>query len=144
LKHLRASREVSARLLPAGGDGYDLLLCPTLSAPPPEIGRLAPDRPFTETLPLEKQHISFTPIQNMTGEPAISLPMGRTAGGLPIGVQFAAPPGGEARLLALAYELEATGTFRTLAKAQPGQDALQGTPPTGPTKTPPASSRPTG
>ncbi len=55
----------------------------------------------------------FTSIQNATGDPAISLPLGLSGDGLPIGVQVAALHGGEARLLGLAYELEAAGAFRT-------------------------------
>jgi amidase len=51
---------------------------------------------------------SFTALQNVTGSPAISLPLARTEDGLPIGVQVAAPLGEERRLLSLAYELEAT------------------------------------
>jgi amidase len=50
---------------------------------------------------------SFTAWQNVTGSPAISLPLARTADGLPIGVQIGAPLGEERRLLSLAYELEA-------------------------------------
>jgi amidase len=49
---------------------------------------------------------SMTPVQNVTGEPAISLPLGRTSDGLPIGVHVAAPMGHERRLLELALELE--------------------------------------
>jgi amidase len=117
IRQLNATHDVSARLFRSGAGGFDALLCPTLAAPPPEIGVLAPDKPFEELLPREKHHICFTPIQNASGEPAISLPMGETRSGLPIGVQFAAPSGGEAQLLGLAYELEATGSFRTLSPA---------------------------
>jgi amidase len=101
IRRLRAVQSVSARLF----SQYDILLCPTLSRLPPRIGELRPDRSFEELLPLEKQLCCFTPIQNVTGEPAISLPLAVSRSGLPIGVQAAAEPGGEARLLALAYEL---------------------------------------
>jgi amidase len=49
---------------------------------------------------------SFTAWQNVTGSPAISLPLARTAAGLPIGVQVAGPRGQERRLLSLGCELE--------------------------------------
>jgi amidase len=50
---------------------------------------------------------SFTPIANITGQPAISLPLDQTADGLPIGIQLTGPPAGEALLLSLATQLEA-------------------------------------
>ena len=69
-----------------------MLLCPTLAGLPPTIGEFAPDLPFDATFPLEKRHMPFAPIQNATGDPAISLPLGESASGLPIGVQFSAAP----------------------------------------------------
>ncbi len=110
-RRMRAARHVSARLF----ERYDMLLCPVLAGLPPEIGEFAPDRPFEVTFPSEKQHMPFAPIQNATGDPAISLPMGVSASGLPIGVQFAAAPGREATLLSIALELESDGAFRMLA-----------------------------
>lgn len=106
-RRLRATRHVSTRLF----ERYDLLLCPTLAAPPPALGELAPDQPFDVVLPREKRHIAFTPIQNATGDPAISLPLGTSRSGLPIGVQASAAWGGEAALLSFAYELEGDGAF---------------------------------
>jgi len=84
---------------------YDVLLTPTLSAPPPPLGELAPDRDFDELLDAMFGWISYTPLQNLAGTPAISLPLGN-ADGLPIGVQFAADRGQEYLLLQLAAELE--------------------------------------
>ncbi len=91
----------------------DVLVCPTLSGPAPEIGFMSPELPFDVAFERQKNHFPFTPIQNASGDPAISLPMGISSSGLPLGVQFAAAQGGEAALLQLAYELEAAGTFRT-------------------------------
>jgi amidase len=51
-------------------------------------------------------YITFTPTQNITGAPAISLPMGLSKDGLPIGLQFAGKMGDERQLLELAFELE--------------------------------------
>ncbi|MEZ5021658.1 MAG: amidase family protein [Chitinophagales bacterium] len=52
---------------------------------------------------------NFTMIQNITGAPAISLPMGKDRHGLPIGIQFGARMGDEKTLLELASEIEKAG-----------------------------------
>ena len=89
-------------------DAFDILMTPVLGTAPPPIGFLAPTVPF-ETLRLRlRRYVTYTPIENASGACAISLPMGMSAAGLPIGMQFVAPPGGERRLLELAYALEAT------------------------------------
>ncbi len=108
---MRATRHGSAQLF----ERFDLLLCPTVAGPPPAIGEFAPNLPFDNIFPGEKRHMPFAPIQNATGDPAISLPLGVSAAGLPIGVQFAAAPGREATLLSVALELEGDGAFRMLA-----------------------------
>ena len=86
---------------------YDALLSPVLSTPPPLIGELGPQVPPREHIVRLRRFASFTAWQNVTGSPAMSLPLARTVDGLPIGVQVAAPLGEERRLLSLAYELEA-------------------------------------
>ena len=105
---LRAAHRVSARAFAH----HDVLLCPTAATPAPELGHLGPEVPFETALERVRDTFCFTPVQNATGDPAISVPLGLSRDGLPIGVQAVAPHGGEARLLALAYELEAAGAFR--------------------------------
>ena len=61
------------------------------------------------------RYVSFTPLQNVSGSPAISLPLGRTDAGVPVGVHVAAPYGEERRLLELAFELEAANPWPLLA-----------------------------
>jgi amidase len=61
-----------------------------------------------------KWFIPFTPTQNVSGGPAISLPLGRSQGGLPLGVQFASPMGDERTLLELALEIEAAAPWPSL------------------------------
>lgn len=85
---------------------YDLLLSPTLGQPPPPLGYLRPDLPFADAWQRLRNYAAFTPTANICGTPAISLPLHRTAEGLPIGIQFAAGYGEERRLLELAFELE--------------------------------------
>jgi amidase len=88
-------------------DTYDALLSPVLSTPAPPIGELGPDVPAREHIVRLLRFASFTAWQNVTGAPAISLPIARTTEGLPIAVQVGAPRGEEARLLSVGYELEA-------------------------------------
>ena len=54
-----------------------------------------------------RYYTPFTPPQNIAGTPAISLPLGTSAQGLPVGVQFASAMGDERSLLEIAFELEA-------------------------------------
>ncbi len=89
----------------------DIMISPTLGTPPPPIGYLAPDLDFTTHMVRLLRFAGFTAIQNVAGAPAISLPMARTAEGVPIGVQAAAAFGGERLLLELAYELESTAPW---------------------------------
>jgi amidase len=86
---------------------YDVLMNPTLATPPPELGFIGPDVPFETALERLKWFIPFTPVQNVSGGPAISLPLAQSKAGLPIGVQFASAMGTERTLLELALELEA-------------------------------------
>lgn len=85
---------------------FDVVVSPVVSHPAPPIGRLGPDVPVHDQLVRILQFASFTALQNVTGAPAISLPLARTDQGLPIGVQVGAPRGEEARLLSIALELE--------------------------------------
>jgi Asp-tRNA(Asn)/Glu-tRNA(Gln) amidotransferase A subunit family amidase len=85
---------------------YDLILSPTTAALPPKLGELSLDQPFQDFARRAVLASAFTSMFNMTGLPAMSVPLHWSAEGLPIGVQFAAPYGGEARLIALAAQLE--------------------------------------
>ena len=85
---------------------YDILLSQTLSHAPPKIGYIGPEVSFETHFERIRQYVAFTPLQNTAGDPAISLPMGFSRNGLPIGVHFAAAYGQEKRLLELAFELE--------------------------------------
>ncbi len=87
-------------------DLYDVLLSPVTSHSAPELGYLGPDVDAFEHLVRLLRFVAYTPIQNISGAPAISLPLGVTDQNVPIGIQFAAPFGGEETLLEIAFELE--------------------------------------
>jgi amidase len=93
--------------------GFDLLLTPTLGSPPLPLGALTPsaDHPLAAWDKL-LGFIPFTPVQNITGEPAISLPLYWNAAGLPIGVQLVAPWGREDLLIRVAGQLEQARPWR--------------------------------
>ena len=61
-----------------------------------------------------RNYACFTPLNNATGSPAMSLPLGSTSEGLPIGVHFSGRHGAERTLLELAYELEAAQPWRRI------------------------------
>ena len=86
---------------------HDLLLTPTLGGPPPVIGELEPPAsdPFA-TQPLVGALVPFTTHFNVTGQPAISLPLAVNDAGLPIGVQLVAAYGREDLLIQVAAQLE--------------------------------------
>ncbi len=102
------------RLAHDGGplfDRFDIVLGPTLGHPPPTLSWLAPDVPFRTHMVRLLRYVTATPLENVAGVPAISLPLSRTRTGLPVGVQFSAGLGQERRLLGLALELEAAAPW---------------------------------
>ena len=117
-----------ARALGQFFSGHDLYLTPATAFPAPRIGTLrtpgwqrrllGPILHFgwcellTRTGAVEQmarenlRYTPFTQLSNLTGTPSMSVPVGLTAEGLPVGAQFVAPHGEEGRLLALATQLE--------------------------------------
>ena len=87
--------------------GYDLLLTPTLTAPPPLLGTYVatPENPLGAGAAASLL-VPFTPPFNATGQPAVSLPVSWNGEGLPIGVQFVAAYGHEEVLIRVASQLE--------------------------------------
>jgi amidase len=88
-------------------DGWDLLLSPSVAEPPPLLSEFEND-PEHPTAPMRRagRFAVFTPPFNMSGQPAISLPLHRNARGLPIGVQLAAAYAREDVLIRVAAQLE--------------------------------------
>jgi amidase len=96
------------RELVAWQSQFDLLMTPALAQRPLEIGdiRTDGDNPLAE-FARTGLFTPFTAVFNVTGQPAISLPLFHGEDGMPAAVQFAGPPLGEADLLTLAAQLEA-------------------------------------
>ncbi len=95
-------------------ESLDALLTPVLAHTTPKLGHLSPTVDFDELMDRLTRYASFTPLANATGGPAISLPVARTAEGLPIGVQLSANHGAERTLLELAYEIERERPWRRI------------------------------
>jgi len=87
-------------------DGVDLLITPTLSTLPPPLGHLAPTVDLDELARRFGTFSGFTHFHNVTGQPAISVPVEWSRTGLPIGVQLVAAFGKENLLLRVARQLE--------------------------------------
>jgi amidase len=88
-------------------DGFDLLVTPTIGAPPPRLGTLGgPAVDLGERLERMLALMSFTPQFNVTGQPAVSLPLAWSRSGLPIGVQLVAAMQREDLLFRIASQLE--------------------------------------
>jgi len=92
---------------PDSAGGFDLLLTPTLAEPPVPLGTFdsPPDNPLAGFM-RAASFTPFTPPVNVTGQPAVSLPLAQSADGLPIGVQLVAAYGREDVLLRVAAQLE--------------------------------------
>jgi amidase len=108
IARLRRIRRVTARFY----EDHDVLLTPTVARDTPLIGHLDPTASYEQIMErLIDGPAAFTPLQNATGEPSMSLPLAQSANGMPVGMLFSAPLGHEKILLELAYELEAARPF---------------------------------
>jgi len=114
LVRLRGARRHTARFART----YDVVLTPTLSHETPPIGYLDPTVDYQQIIDRLQDWVAFTPLQNVTGEPAISLPLAESANGLPVGMMLSAAMGAEVRLLELAYELEAARPWARIQDAR--------------------------
>ena len=105
-----------ARRIVAFFAGYDMLLTPTLARSPLPIGELhgCGDRPL-EDLRRSGTFAPFTALFNVTGQPAISVPAGMDAEGLPTAIQLVGRPLAEEKLLQVAAQLEAAHPWAGIA-----------------------------
>ena len=113
IRRLAATRSRSAEFF----GRHDVLLSPVVATSTPVVGHLDPSAGYEQVMERLLEWVVFTPWQNATGDPAISLPLATTAAGLPQGMMFSAGAGQEALLLELAYELEAAAPFARIQGA---------------------------
>lgn len=92
---------------------YDVILSPTLAAPPLELGRisLSPGVPFPDWGQRAAMFSPFTQMANFTGQPSMSVPLGTSGDGMPVGMQFTGRYGAEDVLYRLAGQLERTAPW---------------------------------
>jgi amidase len=105
---VRALQRITREIVAAWGRDFDVLLTPTLSIEPPEVGTVlaaAHASPGEIAVPVI-QMAAFTALANITGLPAIGLPLHVAESGLPIGVQLVGGPWDEATLIRIASQLE--------------------------------------
>ncbi|MBF4160388.1 amidase [Nocardioides acrostichi] len=86
---------------------YDAVLTPTLATPPLPVGAIRDDADPARDFENQKRFTPYTSAWNVTGMPAVSLPLHWTPDGLPLGVMLAGRPAADAALLALAAQVEA-------------------------------------
>jgi amidase len=91
---------------------YDAVLTPTLATPPLPVGAIRDDADPAADFAAQKAFTPWTSAWNVTGMPAVSLPLHWTADGLPVGVMLAARPAEEELLLGLAAQVEAAAPWR--------------------------------
>jgi amidase len=112
LYRLRRTPRVYAQLFTR----HELLLSPVLAHVTPRIGYLSPNVPFDVLIERLRAYVAYPPLNNIAGSPAISLPLGQTDDGRPIGVQLSAAHGDERTLLEVAFALEAERPWPTIGE----------------------------
>jgi amidase len=103
-------RRIAARALVALAP-YDAVLTPTLAQPPLRIGEIRDDDDPARDFENQKAFTPWTSAWNLTGMPAVNLPLHVSADGLPVGVMVAARPAEESRLLSLSAQVEAAAPW---------------------------------
>jgi amidase len=90
---------------------HELILSPVLAHVTPRLGYLSPRVPYDELIARLRHYVTYPPVNNIAGTPAISVPMGRSGAGVPVGVMLSAAHGDERTLLEVAFGLEAERPF---------------------------------
>src|SRR5450755_1815017 len=87
-------------------NGYDAILSPTLASLPAPVGYFDEVEP-AENFERQKRFTPFTAVYNLSGQPAVNVPLHWNADGLPVGVMLAGRIGDEATLISLSAQVEA-------------------------------------
>jgi amidase len=106
MESMFALRMFSRRFVQAT-DVYDVLLTPVCTMTPRPIGWFDADGDGAADFERQKRYAAFTALYNVTGQPAVSVPLYWTADDLPVGSMLVGRPADEATLLALSAQLEA-------------------------------------
>ncbi|MCP2349451.1 amidase [Nonomuraea roseoviolacea] len=104
----QAALQLATRAALAATAGYDAILTPTVTQPPRPVGWFEDVDGPEETFERMTRFAAFPALYNVTGQPAVNLPLHWTDGGLPIGVMLAGRVGGEDTLISLSAQVEAT------------------------------------
>ncbi|WP_164701658.1 amidase [Modestobacter sp. KNN46-3] len=97
---------VFARRFVQATSRYDVLLAPICTLPPRPVGWFDGDGDGAADFERQKRYAAFPAVYNVTGQPAVSVPLWWTAGGLPIGTMLVGRPADEATLISLSAQLE--------------------------------------
>ncbi|MFN8125543.1 MAG: amidase [Candidatus Nanopelagicales bacterium] len=109
---VRQMRQAAVAAITATGP-YDVLLTPTLATLPPYIGDLRDDADPAADFDAQKRFTPFTAPFNVSGQPAMSIPVHHTDDGLPVGVQLVGRPRDEETIIALAAQVERVVQWHT-------------------------------
>lgn len=112
LERARATLRDAARTYEDATSTFDVVLTPTLATTAWRIGHLSPILERDALIARTARAVGYTPLQNIAGCPAMSVPLCFPDEGPPIGTHLAAARGRDARLLALAYQLEEARPWR--------------------------------
>jgi amidase len=105
--YLQAIMRAAMKIL----NGYDAVLSPTLASPPVPVGYFDEVEP-AENFERQKRFTPYTALYNLSGQPAVNVPLHWNAAGLPIGVMLAGRMGEESTLISLSAQLEAARPWK--------------------------------
>lgn len=108
----RSAFDQAARTLDTFLSDYDCILSPVTAAPPPRIGEMTLNQPYEDFVKVAMMASPFTALFNMSGHPAMTVPLHWNAHNIPIGSHFAGRYGDEDTLLALAAQLEQAAPWK--------------------------------